>query len=241
MEKLRSFPHVIHFFGPDGAGKSTQADILVNMLSRQGFRVKKYWVRSPHTLAFVLWRIFVRIGFYRSIPNPYGVTVKLPAVDRNPVLRYFWQIVEFISIVPVIVRSYIYLLSGYRLIAERYILDAATTIAYFINDIDFIRGRTSKLLFQLIPKSTAFVFLDSDYDAIYIRRAPSIDPRKYSNEVRNNYSLTSKGSLEPPDFIEFQRKAYKILAKSFDSLTIDTSELSIEETSHRILQYLEPC
>jgi len=233
-----SVPHLIHFFGPDGAGKSTQVEMLISFLDRRGVKVEKCWVRAPHTLAFVLWRLLIRISFYRVVSNSLGVAIKLPAVDRNQFLRGFWSLVELVGALPIILRYYISLLRGYRLVAERYVLDTVTTIAFFINDINFLKGRISRVLLRFIPSNTSFIFLDSDYETIYQRRAPLCHAEDCAIEKKKTYDSLSKGSLEPRVFIEFQRTAYRLLAKSFNALVIDTSSLSVEETFSLILQHL---
>ena len=229
MENDLFFPRLVHFFGPDGAGKSLQADILIGFLARRGFKVRKCWLRAHHTLAFILWKLFVRIGFYRVVINNFGFATKLPAVDRDKLWRSFWSSVEFISILPIVLRVHLSLSRGYRVVAERYLLDSITAIAYVINDPDFLRGRISKMLLRLIPENTVFIFLDSDYETIRRRRA---------RKRKTAYDYSRGNYVEPRVYIEFQRTAYKILANSFHALIVDTSKTSIGETSKNILQYL---
>lgn len=231
-------PRLIHFFGPDGSGKSTQVEILIDFLNGRGVRVKKCWVRSPHTIAFFLWKVFVRIGFYRVVLNPFGVPIKLPAVDRNRKFRCLWSVIELFGVLPIILRVYVSLLSGYKLVAERYVLDTITTVAYFVNDICFLNSAISRILLRFIPRNTVFIFLDADYATIYQRRAPLFHAKKCAQKGRNRYGLIPQSSVEPLDFIEFQRAAYKVLAKPFNALVINTSKTSIKETSDLILQYL---
>jgi hypothetical protein len=191
---------------------------LVDTLNSRGFNARKCWVRSPHTVAFLLWRFFVGIGFYRVVTNQFGFAVRLPAFNRNKYLRSFWATIEFFGVLPNILRVYYSLWRGRTLIAERYVLDTITTIAYFLDDIGFLESRTSKLLLRFIPDKTAFIFLDADYETIYQRRAPSF--------------------VEPRPFIDFQRTAYKIMSKYFYTLVVDTSENSIAQTSAIIMRYL---
>jgi len=237
MKSAKAFPRLVHFFGPDGAGKSTQVDILINVLRRRGMRVQRCWVRAHHTLAFVLWKLFVRIGFIRVVINPFGSLGKLPAVGRNRFLRRFWSAIELVGVLPLILRVYYSLWRGRILVAERYLLDTVTTIAYFVNDIDFLRSWTCRLLLRFIPKDTVFIFLDADYNTIYERRAP-LFRKTYSRKVRRDYGAIPQCPVEPRVFIDFQRMAYKALAKSFDPLVINTSNHSVEETSTMILNYL---
>jgi len=233
-------PMMVHFFGPDGSGKSTQAEILLKAIKKEEPQVRKCWVRSPHTVAFLLWKLFVKIGFCRTVSNPLGALFKIPAVDRNRGLRLFWALVEFFSVLPLIIRIRLLLLRGHKLIAERYILDTVTTIAYFINDVNFLKSRISRLFFYFIPKNTVFIFLDSDFETIFRRRAGLFNV-KNSNPQRRAYGLIPKSAVEPREFIDFQRTAYKALAKHFNALEIDTSASSIQKTSNAILVYLGLC
>lgn len=225
----------VHFFGPDGSGKSTQTNILANFLLTQDIKVQKCWIRSPHTLAFFLWRVFVKIGFWRAAVNPLGDVVKLPAVNRNGPLRVFWSTVELLSVLPKIWQIYYLIWKGKTIVAERYVLDTVTTIAYFLDDIDFLRSGFARILFSFLPRNTVFIFLDSDYGTIYERRAPNA---KLLFDRYEKSDFHSTGSLESREFIRFQRAAYKNLAKVFDAVTIDTSTSSVEDTSSLIRKSL---
>lgn len=229
-------PKLIHFFGPDGAGKSTQVEILMRNILKTNPQVRKCWVRSPHTLAFLLWRLFVKIGFYRGIRNVFGSEIRLPAVNRNGTLRLFWTLLEFISILPLLIRIRFLMWKGYKFIAERYLLDSIVTVAFFIDDINFLKSRVAKLFFLFIPRDTVFIFLDSDFETVFRRRAPIFGHNQAAKG--RVYGAVPKSAVEPREFIDFQRKAYKILAKSFNAFVIDTSISPIEETSKALLEHL---
>lgn len=238
MKINKQLPRLIHFFGPDGAGKSTHVEILVDILCKQGISVKKCWVRAHHTIAYLLWRFFVKIGFYREVLNPFGAATRIPAVDRNKLLRFFWTGIEFIGVIPHILKVHYYLRKGYVVVAERYILDTITTIAYFLNDINFVKSYTSKILLRFIPTGTAFIFLDADYDTIYQRRAHLYNSKRKNKELKRGYGITPAIAVEPKIFIDFQRTLYRVFSKTFNSLVIDTSYKTIEQTSILIKEYL---
>jgi cytidylate kinase len=126
---------------------------------------------------------------------------------------------------------------GYKLVAERYIFDTITTIAYFIDDIDLLNSTVSNLLIRFIPRNTVFLFLDSDYETIFQRRAPLFGDKRY-DENKKIYGAVPKSAVEPRDFIDFQRRAYHALAASSEALIVYTPEFSIEETHSIILDYL---
>jgi thymidylate kinase len=230
-------PTLVHFFGPDGAGKSTHVEILIDLFKKDEPRVKKIWVRSPHTAAFLLWRLLVRIGFFRVVSNPFGDAIRLPAVDRRRSLRTIWALAEFFSVLPLLLRIRFWISRGYRCVAERYVLDTAVTIAFFIGDLNFLRGRISKLLFTFLPADTVFIFLDSDFGTVFNRRAP-LRHRANCQQGERDYGSLPKTAVEPREFIDFQRTAYKVLANYFSAIKIDTSKHSIQETSEKIREEL---
>jgi hypothetical protein len=212
-------PYLISFFGPDGAGKSTHVELLLKHFQSNRTKVRKVWIRSPHTLAYLLSCLLVKIGFYRTTVNPFGMQVKVPAVHTNLRLGFFWSMIELVSVLPLILfRVYVPLFLGYTLIAERYVVDTAVTIAYFINDVGFLQSHIAKLLLLFIPKNTIFIHLDSDYSTIMKRRDHIV---------------------EPYDFIKFQRMAYKIMESSVSAILINTSNISIEQTSERIMDWIK--
>jgi hypothetical protein len=132
------------------------------------------------------------------------------------------------------------MLSGYKCIAERYIIDTVVTIAYFTGDMGFLTSRISRLLFYFIPTDTLFIFLDSDYGTISRRRSHlryEESPKKNSKE----YGALPKSAVEPEEFIDFQRIAYRKMADSFKAIKIDTSDLSIQQTTDQILAHICGC
>jgi thymidylate kinase len=221
-------PVIIHLFGPDGSGKSSQADLLLARLAAQKVKVRKYWLRSPHTLAFLLWTLSIKVGFYRTVAGKSGTYIRIPAVNRSRVLRGIWPLVELVSVIPLVVRAQLYLLSGYNLIAERYVLDTVAFVAFSVDDASFTQKLTAKLFLKLIPKNAQFIFIDADYDTICARRAGSL---LYGGSI-------IKTELEPREFIEFQRDIYKKLAQTTNALVVNTAEHSKEETFARITSYL---
>jgi len=152
------------------------------------------------------------------VSNPFRRKMKIPAVHTNRWLRLFWAVIELVSVVPVILfRVYMPLFLGYTVIAERYVVDTIVTIAYYTNDLGFLQSRTARLLLRFVPKNTVFIHLDSDYSTLIKRRGHVV---------------------EAFDFIKFQRIGYKMIGNAVEATFIDTSYVSIEQTSIRILHRL---
>jgi thymidylate kinase len=206
---------MVHFFGPDGAGKTTQVAKLAAHVEKQGAKVHKTWVRSPHSLAFVATMLLYRLGLRERFYNPFGhMIVARPRVDQNRVSKFLWVVLELVSVMPVVLReAAIPAVRGRALIAERYLLDSVATIGFFLHDESFVDSWAARFLYQLIPRDTLLVYLDADYPAILQRRGER---------------------AEPEEFIAFQRRVYGILAARMRALVVYTPDHTIEQT-HAII------
>ncbi len=206
----------ICIYGPDGVGKSTHVEIISRYIAAQGYTVKKVWVRGPHTLAFILSSILLKVGLSREILNPYRYPKKIPKLSSHPLIKNMWSIIEFISVLPIVLFKVILPLKAGRIIvADRYIMDTITLIAYYINDITFTHGRISRILISLLPQRSLFFHLDANYDALVKRRGKKV---------------------EPQEFIDFQKECYALLSKIIPSNNIDTSDTSINQVSLLMLK-----
>lgn len=233
---------LVHFFGPDGSGKSTQADLLIRYMEDRGIRVRRYWVRSPHTIAFILWKFFVRIGFYRTVWTPFNVGVKLPLVNKGRIIRLFWSNIEFLGVLPLIAKANLLMRRGYKLVAERYVLDTVTTIAFFMDDISFLNSNVAKLLLRFVPKNSILIFIDADFHTIFERRKSVYNERIRDDSKtlqmgkRSKYGYVPDAGVESREFIDFQRKAYGLLSKSLGAYYLYSPDFTIDEMFNSILK-----
>jgi thymidylate kinase len=245
-EPDKSFPstsdshiRVFAFFGPDGAGKSTQAELLTSFLRANGFKVKKAWIRSVHTFAFLLWNLFRKLNLTRDRSETakrmsirpavsyinersYGAVSPIttnPPILAGPVSRLIWSSIEVISIIPVVLlQVYLPLWRGYTVVAERYVVDSVASMAYFLSDENFIESQSAKLLLKFVPRGTVFVFVDADYKTILGRRGEEAGPY---------------------DYTEFHRRAFRKLAGKMGAYYVDTTKLTIEEAHARIVELMK--
>jgi thymidylate kinase len=198
----RKVPRSIIFFGPDGSGKTTQAEMLVTELRKNGIKTRKLWLRSLHTLAFIISRIAMSM---LNLRNVYEFREKY---SHRKSFRVLWYAIEFVSILPLVVfRFRIPLMRGYTIVAERYVIDWIVSLSYVSRNESLLYSRLAKMALTLIPKDSVLIYIDASYDAILSRG-------------RNEDSF---------EFIEFQRRSYAIIARMLSATVIDTSDKSLQE------------
>ena len=202
MRSLNNFPRAIIFFGPDGSGKTTQANMLISELNRKGIRNKKLWLRSLHTLAFLISRASMYI---MKLDDIYQLRTKY---SNHTAFRVVWYFIEFVSILPLILaKFYLPLLQGYVIVAERFVIDWVVSIAYATNNPSLVDSWFASFVIYFIPKQSVLVYIDAEYSSILSRR----------------------GAEDSSESIEFQRTCYSKFAHKLHALRIDSSNKNICE------------
>lgn len=208
MNHNQSYPRVIVFFGPDGAGKTTHARHVIRDLRFHKRRTKWAWLRGRHSLAFFLAEFFTKHGYFTLLTAPNGVSFKVFDPKLFPNFQRFWEVVEFVSVLPwIILRVHLPRILGYTVVAERYVVDTVVYLSYWLGR-DFLQHFTTKILLSFIPKDSLLFHMDAQTQLLLER-------------ARNDTVTT--------DYIEFQREVYCILAKTLSATTIDTSKYTVSE------------
>lgn len=217
MNKKSRFPRMIVFFGPDGVGKSTQVQLLMRHLRSQKCPAVYIWIRGRHTIALVLANFLMKLGYYRIVKVPSGVVYRIFDPLLIPGLKNLWGVIEFISVLPlIIIRGYMPRFFGRVIVAERYVVDTVVFLGYWFGH-DFLQSRLARILLRFIPQGSVLIHLDADTQTLI---------------KRLRYDTATM------DFLVFQTKAYRMLAKTLGAATIDTSEYNINETFHKIIEVL---
>lgn len=205
----KKVPRSIIFFGPDGSGKTTQADMLIQELRRNDIRTKKLWLRSLHTLAFIISKIAMHALGLKTV---YEFREKY---SHHRAFRTIWYAIEFVSILPLVMfRLRLPLIRGYTIVAERYVIDWIVSLSYVSRNESLLDSQLAKMALGLLPRDSLIIYIDASYEAILSRG-------------RNEDSF---------EFIEFQRRFYAQMARTLNTIVIDTSDKSLQEVHKLILQ-----
>ncbi len=207
---------LISFIGPDGAGKTTHRELINKYLCSNGVKTKLVRVRAPHTLAYLLWRLLIKLGRCRVESNHLGMKVHIPSLNGS-LSKNIWALVEFVSILPHLLRIHLLIHRGYVLLADRYVIDSVATIAFFLNDKSFIHSIIARLLLRFLPRNTIIINLDADYETISKRRGYITEPRT---------------------FIDMQRYTYYSYESIFRYDVLFTENYSMQETHERVLNII---
>ncbi|MEM2742062.1 MAG: hypothetical protein QXD95_07955 [Nitrososphaeria archaeon] len=157
---------LIYFFGPDGVGKTTHANLIANRLRLMGFRVWRASVKQHHTLAYLLLKTLSHRNPKGKIMNYYGFNDVLMRRIRTP-----WKILEIVSLFPaVFYRIILPLLLGYVVVCDRYVLDTLVTLSYFLKDPKLILSKSARILIRLIPKNSLLLYFNADAEVILQRK-----------------------------------------------------------------------
>ncbi len=209
---------LIYFFGPDGTGKTTHAELTSLYLKRKGYRAWRASVKQHHTLSYLFLRLLSLGNPQRRATNYYGFNNELKRRIKTP-----WKILELTSLLPaVIYRVFLPLLLGYIVVCDRYVLDTLVALSFFLKDQKLLVGASAKLLVELMPKKTLLIHLDADTDVILQRK--------------KDEPLTER-------LIEFYKKGYSDILKEFRLATtyLDTSFSTTEDVQETLQHLISTC
>jgi len=202
---------LICLFGPDGSGKTTLAKALARKLEGHSFNVRISWMRGTHTLASMLARFLSKFATFKGSNNPY-YGISIPSH-----IKRVWQLIEFISALPVLLlRFMLPNLLGYTVIAERYIPDFLVWVVITTDDPSYLSSISASFLLALALRAKAKIYVKADLQKLVERR---IDM--------------------DPFFIMKQLILYEKLAEGMNSLTLDTTNRSIDESMDSLLAFLD--
>jgi len=201
------YPRFIAITGIDGSGKTTIAKRLIKYLKSRGYGTKYVWIKSLHSFAYVLSNLLTLLVGYQVVVNPNNVDVKRFDHSRY---RRFWPLIEFISVLPLFVsKIYLPFSLGYVIVSDRCVIDTVVTISTRIKDPFFMNSCISRILLRMVPKGAVIIHFNVELTDV-LKRKPDIE-----------YTFTE---------INHQILLYNLLARRMGAHTVNTSELSINET-----------
>ena len=222
MEFSSSDLSVLAFSGPDGSGKTSCANFMAILFSRNGYNVRRVWIKNTHSIAFLLTAFLGKLSPNRVIRSTSGTFV------TNSMARYMkmWLWIELAGILLKIlcIKAYSFMLKlGARksiLIADRYLLDSMVHITMSLmlsrngNSLplklcDLANSLPFKILRSFLLRSTLTIFLDGEIPVLLKRNimAGKADPYRYMVLQRHLYKELVRILCLPCAYIDTTRKS----------------------------------
>jgi len=206
---------LIYFFGPDGTGKTTHANLIAARLKLRGFRVWRANMKHHHTIAYLILKLMKKGGYNVQMINYYGFHEELMRK-----IKIAWKLIEIASFfIALMYRVYLPALLGYIVVCDRYVLDTLVTLSYFFKEPKFVLGIFARVLVKLIPKNSFLFHLDANAKTIMLRKLDE--------------PLTSEQ-------IEYYRRMYTFLVKIYNlkAEKIDTVTETIQSVQEKIAKLI---
>ena len=203
--------------GVDGSGKTTIAREITKHLVTKGFKVRMVWVKSLHTLAYLIYVFYSKLWGIEYIVNPTGRIVEHYCTQWMRKLGTLWIIIEFISVIPWIIIVYLYNIMGYLVICDRFLIDFLVTVSLRSRNILWPwRSIIGKFLLKIQSRNPTI--------HLYIS-IPTILQR------RPNIEYTHKELL-------YSVILYHSIAKYVNTYEVRTENKPLKIVTHEIINYL---
>lgn len=180
---------LICFTGIDGSGKTTQAQLLVDELRRQGKDAVYLWNRGGrgvNDLLIALGRSLLRVSSKklktldsRNEPYYHNYQQRKSKMFRFPIIRSLWGAsLRFDHIRHIRSITSPLLKSGKVVVSDRYIWDSTVDLAVTLNENEaWLSSRDNLRTWQSVPQPDIAFYLDISPEIAFVRKKdiPSID------------------------------------------------------------------
>lgn len=168
---------LVYLSGPDGSGKTTLAKALALRLRLGGMRVVVSWMRGTHTLASLMARFLARFPAFKGSDNPYyGISIPKR-------LRRVWQLLEFVSVLPVLLSRFVLPASlGSMVVADRYLPDFLVWVMLVTRDEGYLNRLEARFMLALSAKAHAGIYVTAA-EAELLKRKADMSPALLAKQV----------------------------------------------------------
>jgi dTMP kinase len=167
---------IIAFSGTDGAGKSTQIEMLMSEFRRQGFRAKYIWARGGYTPLFSALKKILRILTAKKLPSE-GNNPSRDGLLKNKIVSGVWLTIAIIDL-SIFYGIYVRIMSwfGTIVICDRYIEDTLIDFKRNFPDAFDEHAILWKLLALFSPKPNQSFLLFVPVDVSLVRSKMKGEP-----------------------------------------------------------------
>lgn len=193
---------LICFTGIDGAGKTTLAKRLVNLLGEHGIK-SRYVYGAYETFVLRLFLIIVRAIWLRrknAFADYAGYYGSIKRLSRNRLLATGYQVLTLLEyFLQILLKVTVPLMLGKKIVCDRYVYDVMTDLAV---NLGYSDGKFKKMLKRVL-------FLCPNPDLIF------------SVDVPEQIAYERKSDVPSRDYLSQRKKFYLIAAEQYRMISLD--------------------
>jgi len=163
---------IIALVGPDASGKTSLANLLVDLLLKEGIKFRYRWMRFHHLLSLPLLGCARIVGLSESRTLRNGKSISLHHFYRSKFFSVAYSIALFVdTVLFTIAKIYFPLLVLRRnLICDRFTYDTIVDLMVSTGTSDFRDARITRAFLMLVPRNAEIVMLMADEEVLVRRR-----------------------------------------------------------------------
>lgn len=205
---------LIGIVGPDGTGKTTQVNRLIDRLRNEGVDCEYKWMRLNHFFSLPLLAYARLLGLSEIQILDSGSKIGYHYFYKSRAISSIYPVVLFFdTLFFAIIKLHIPLkLFRKNLICDRFIYDTLVDLMISTGNYKIYKSKIGELYLGLLPKNSTIIMMIAENDIL----------RKRRDDVMHDKIL------------DLKIKLYRTLSKEFDIPVIDAN-LSIDEIHEHLM------
>jgi len=188
---------LLYITGPDGAGKTTQAKLLLNRLKRKGINCEYRWLRRPYFFSFTVLYL-ARLFDLSKVKNLEGKKkIGYHYFYKYKPISLMYQVLLLIdSLISSLIMIFIPIkLCKKMIVCDRFIFDILVDLMISINNYSLYKTKIGELFLRLLPRNSKIVMLMADEIVLRNRKIDVMQDKTLSaridlyNRMANEFSI----------------------------------------------------
>ena len=178
---------LIYICGPDGVGKSTQAELLIEKLKKQGKMYEYRWVRFHHLLSLPLLVIARLMGLSEIETLKSGEKIGYHYFNQSKFISFLYPpLLFFDTLIYAIIKVYLPLyIFNKNLVCDRFVIDTLIDLMISTGKTNLYHLKIGKLYLNLIPEDTKILILITNERVLRSRRTDVMYDKNLKMKIKS--------------------------------------------------------